>query len=337
MGCDGRAVLVGGRYRVASVNADARTVTRSPDLKEGKPVQLPRISRANITGVSFARSENLLAFYVGGDTSPQDLYVLDLRDGKHRGYHQPQPKIKQEDLVASEVVRYPSFDKLEIPSVAIQAPRRLRGQVRFPALVWVHGGPGGQSRVGYDPTIQFLATTATPSCGQQPRQLRLRQPSSTWTTRKRRGRFEGRGSSRRYLEGLRLGRRQASRHLAASYGGYMVCAALAFEPDASTAAIDIFGVTNWVRTLESIPPWWAVPRSLYAELGDPKTDGERLTAHLAAVQPRHQKAAACHPGRQRSARLKSRAMRWSKPSRTRRAGRVHHLPRRGRADRWRPG
>jgi dipeptidyl aminopeptidase/acylaminoacyl peptidase len=42
------------------------------------------------------------------------------------------------------------------------------------------------------------------------------------------------------------------------------------------AGIDIFGVTNWVRTLESIPPWWASFReSLYDEMGDPKTDAER--------------------------------------------------------------
>ena len=34
---------------------------------------------------------------------------------------------------------------------------------------------------------------------------------------------------------------------------------------------------NWVRTLESIPPWWASFReSLYAEMGDPATDKERL-------------------------------------------------------------
>jgi dipeptidyl aminopeptidase/acylaminoacyl peptidase len=62
-----------------------------------------------------------------------------------------------------------------------------------------------------------------------------------------------------------------------SYGGYMTCAALAFEPDAFDVGVDIFGVTNWVRTLSSIPPWWASARdSLYAELGDPATDGERL-------------------------------------------------------------
>ena len=55
-----------------------------------------------------------------------------------------------------------------------------------------------------------------------------------------------------------------------SYGGYMVAAALAFTPQEFTAGIDIFGVTNWVRTLESIPSWWTAQRAaLYSELGDP--------------------------------------------------------------------
>jgi dipeptidyl aminopeptidase/acylaminoacyl peptidase len=63
-----------------------------------------------------------------------------------------------------------------------------------------------------------------------------------------------------------------------SYGGFMVVAALAFRPEVFALGIDIFGVTNWVRTLESIPPWWSAFRqSLYAELGDPATDKERLT------------------------------------------------------------
>lgn len=61
-----------------------------------------------------------------------------------------------------------------------------------------------------------------------------------------------------------------------SYGGYITAAALAFHPDAFAAGVDIFGVTNWVRTLESIPPWWGAQRiALYDEMGDPATDAER--------------------------------------------------------------
>src|SRR5262249_23090831 len=74
-----------------------------------------------------------------------------------------------------------------------------------------------------------------------------------------------------WVDGKRVG------IIGGSYGGYMVCAALAFEPEAFDGGIDIFRVTNLVRTLESIPPWWTSFRdSLYSELGDPKTDGERL-------------------------------------------------------------
>jgi dipeptidyl aminopeptidase/acylaminoacyl peptidase len=65
----------------------------------------------------------------------------------------------------------------------------------------------------------------------------------------------------------------------ASYGGYMTAAALAFAPDAFDAGIDIFGVTNWLRTLQSIPPYWASFRdSLYSEMGDPAKERDRLTA-----------------------------------------------------------
>ena len=64
-----------------------------------------------------------------------------------------------------------------------------------------------------------------------------------------------------------------------SYGGYMVAAALAFAPDVFDVGIDIFGVTNWLRTLESIPPYWEAQRkALYAEIGDPVAEKDYLVA-----------------------------------------------------------
>jgi len=62
-----------------------------------------------------------------------------------------------------------------------------------------------------------------------------------------------------------------------SYGGYMVLAAMAYHPDVFTAGVDLFGVANWLRTLESIPPYWeAIRKDLYEELGDPAKDREML-------------------------------------------------------------
>jgi len=64
-----------------------------------------------------------------------------------------------------------------------------------------------------------------------------------------------------------------------SYGGYMVLAAVAFQPEVFDVGVDIFGVSNWVRTLESMPPYWeSFRRALYREIGDPVTQREMLVA-----------------------------------------------------------
>src|SRR6185503_2526079 len=57
----------------------------------------------------------------------------------------------------------------------------------------------------------------------------------------------------------------------------MTLAALTLQPDAFDVGVDLFGISNWVRTLSSIPPWWASFRKgLYDEMGDPATDSVRL-------------------------------------------------------------
>ncbi|HBY67375.1 MAG TPA: S9 family peptidase, partial [Flavobacteriaceae bacterium] len=57
-----------------------------------------------------------------------------------------------------------------------------------------------------------------------------------------------------------------------SYGGYMTMAALTYAPEEFDVGVNIFGVTNWLRTLKSIPPWWeSFKEALYTEMGDPNT------------------------------------------------------------------
>ncbi len=62
-----------------------------------------------------------------------------------------------------------------------------------------------------------------------------------------------------------------------SYGGYMVLAALAFEPEEFACGVDIFGVANWLLTLENIPPYWeSFRKALYDEIGHPVEDAAFL-------------------------------------------------------------
>ena len=58
-----------------------------------------------------------------------------------------------------------------------------------------------------------------------------------------------------------------------SYGGYMVLAALTFRPEEFALGVDMFGVSNWLRTMKSFPSWWdPYKESLYREIGNPDTE-----------------------------------------------------------------
>ena len=160
-------------------------------------------------------------------------------------------------------------------------PREASASNPVPALVWVHGGPGGQSRKGYSAAIQHLVNN-----GYAVYAINNRGSSGYGKTffhldDKRHGDVDLKDvvASKAYLQGLDWVADDRIGIIGGSYGGYMVAAALAFEPEVFDAGVNIFGVTNWVRTLESIPPYWAAFReSLYDEMGDPETDATRHRA-----------------------------------------------------------
>jgi prolyl oligopeptidase len=270
-----------GLYRITGVNVDARTEITVLDLREEKAVTLPDIPSGDITGVNVSKSGRYMAFYVNGDTSPSNLHVLEMETGEHRRLTESlNPVIDEGDLVDAEVVRYPSFDGLIIPAL-LYKPHEASQEHRVPAVVYVHGGPGGQTRLGYSAERQFLVNQGYAVLAVNNRGSSGYGKTFYHLDDKRHGDVDLKDCvwGRRFLEGLDWvdGGRVAI--MGGSYGGYMVAAALAFEPEAFDAGIDIFGVTNWVRTLKSIPSWWEVQReALYSELGDPFEEEEMLRA-----------------------------------------------------------
>jgi dipeptidyl aminopeptidase/acylaminoacyl peptidase len=268
-----------GRYRVSAINEDARTVLTVTDTESNGALELPELPEGDVTGVRFSPSESKMAFYVNSDTSPSNLYILDLDTGEHQKLTSSlNPKISRDELVAAEVVRYKSYDDLEIPAV-LYRPHTATAESPVPALVWVHGGPGGQSRKGYSATLQHLVNHGYAILAVNNRGSSGYGKTFYHMDDKKHGDVDLKDCvwARKYLESLDWVDGTKVGIIGGSYGGYMVAAALAFEPDAFDVGVDIFGVTNWLRTLKSIPPWWeSFKESLYDEMGDPATDEERL-------------------------------------------------------------
>ncbi len=267
-----------GRYRVSAINADAKSELTLLDTQSGKPVVFTGLPDGDIGGVRFSPDERHVAFTVASDTSPSDVFVADLADGKARRLTTAlNPAIKEADLVEASIVRYPGEGGVDIPAV-LYRPKGASAENPVPAIVFVHGGPGGQSRRGYSAMFQHLANHGYAVLAANNR------GSSGYgkTFFHMDDKAHGEADLRDIVAGGDWLRQQdwvASDQVAVmggSYGGFMTAAALAFHPEAFEAGINIFGVTNWVRTLESIPAWWGAQRdALYDEMGDPATDAER--------------------------------------------------------------
>jgi len=268
-----------GRYRVVGVNDDARTKVTIFDSKTSQQQSLGDLPAGDLGQIRFARDESKVALRLSSDTSPANVYVVNMASKQSiRLTDSLNPAINAEYLVESEIVRYPSFDELAIPSVFYK-PKQASAANKVPALVLVHGGPGGQSRQGYRALVQHLVNHGYAVLAANNRGSSGYGKTFFHLDDKRHGEVDLQDIvyARKYLETLDWVDADKIGIIGGSYGGYMVAAALAFEPDVFDVGVNIFGVTNWERTLLSIPPWWeSFKEALYDEMGDPATDLERL-------------------------------------------------------------
>lgn len=269
-----------GRYQVSAINADALTDLTILDTETGQAVALPGVPEGELGQIRFSRDESEIAFGVNTDTSPFNLYRTTLGQPATRLTNALNPAINESDLVTATIARFDSFDGVEIPGVLYQ-PKQASADTPVPALVMVHGGPGGQSTRGYNAMVQHMVNHGYAVYAANNRGSSGYGKTFFHMDDKRHGEEDLKDivAAGDYLRGLDWVDGDKVGVIGGSYGGYMTAAALTFHPDAFEVGINIFGVTNWVRTLESIPAWWGPFReALFDEMGDPATDGERHRA-----------------------------------------------------------
>ncbi len=268
------------KYRVIGINEDAKTKVRVYDLETGDEVQMPDMGSASVSSVGISKSEQLARLTVSSSASPTNMYLYNFETGDLKQLTNTlNEEINGDDLVEGRVVRFESFDGVEIPAIYYE-PKGASTENPVPALVRVHGGPGGQSRLSYNALNQYLLNHGYAI-------LAVNNRGSS-----------GYGKEFYEMDDLNHGDKDLKDCIAGkdflastgvidmdkvgilggSYGGYMVMAALAFEPEAFDVGVNIFGVTNWIRTLRSIPPHWeSFKDALFKELGDPySADSARL-------------------------------------------------------------
>ena len=262
-------------YRVIAVNEDAQNKLTIKNMSDQSDLNLIGFENMNINSVVFSDDEKLLRVSAGSPNSPGDIYTYELSSNKlNKITSNLNSNVNPKDLVNAEVIRYESFDGLEIPAI-LYKPHSASKKNKVPALVWVHGGPGGQSRIGYRALIQYLVNHGYAI-------LAVNNRGSS-----------GYGKTFYSLDDLNHGEDDLQDCvwgkkwlqdqdyinpdkigiIGGSYGGFMTMAAMTFEPEEFKVGVNIYGVTNWIRTLRSIPAYWESAReSLYKEMGNPYTE-----------------------------------------------------------------
>ncbi|HZY78034.1 MAG TPA: S9 family peptidase [Cyclobacteriaceae bacterium] len=263
-----------GKYRVVGINNDARTEVKIYDESTGQLLQIPGLPAGDVTNVVISDSEKKMSFFVSSSKSPSNLFVYDFETKELKKLTDTMSKeIDENDLVAGEVVRFASYDGMQIPCLLYKPKNIAEGQ-KVPALLWIHGGPGGQTRLNYSPVIQHLVNNGYAILAVNNRGSSGYGKTFFQADDRKHGDADLKDcvEAKKLLATLPYIDMDKVGIMGGSYGGYMTMAALAFAPEDFKVGVNLFGVTNWQRTLKSIPSWWESQRkALYVELGDPFT------------------------------------------------------------------
>lgn len=270
----GMSISKNEKYHVIFINDDGKNKCLLYDHTTNQPIAFPQLSDGEILGATVSNSEKKILLTVGSSTSPSNLYSYDIASNQLKKLTNTlNPEIKETDLVKAEVIRFKSFDGKDIPCIYYK-PLQASKDNKVPAILWIHGGPGGQSRIGFSNSIQYLVNH-----GYAVLAVNNRGSSGYGRTfYKLDNKDHGNGDlkdciyAKKWLTTLDYIDSSAIGIYGGSYGGCMVLNALCKYPDEFKVGVDLFGVANWLRTLRSIPPYWeSFKKALYDELGDPNT------------------------------------------------------------------
>ena len=281
-----------GHYLAYVTNADGYDRLTVLDLGAARAVPLIGLPEGLLSNVRFDRSGTKLGLSIESSRAPRDAWTYDI--GRHeatRWTFSETGGIDPKEFVAAQLVRYPSWDRVDrkprqIPAFVYRpgagAPLTARG--KHPVLIDIHGGPEGQARPGYSAFTQYLVAELG---------YAVVQPNVRGST--------GYGRTYSNLDNGML-REDSVRDIGAllvwiaaqpdldaerivvtggSYGGYMSLATMVSYGDRLRGGIDVVGISNFVTFLNNTSAYRRdLRRAEYGDERDPK-----MNAFLQRISP----------------------------------------------------
>jgi dipeptidyl aminopeptidase/acylaminoacyl peptidase len=286
-----------GSRLAAIINNDGLNGLHLFDTRTGKELAIPALPVGAVYQARWLNDEEI-GFNLDSARSPGECFSLNLKTGKVEQWTSPAAQIDTSKFSDTSIIRWKSFDERTISGL-ITRPDSSRFPGKRPVAILIHGGPEGQSKLGFIGRYNYLVNELG---------ITLIQPNVRGST--------GYGKTFLKLDNGFL-REDSVKDVGAlfdwigaqpdldpkrvvvmggSYGGYMSLAVSTHYADRIAGAIDVVGISNFLSFLERTESYRRDLRRVeYGDERDPKmreflerisplNNAEKITKPLLVVQ-----------------------------------------------------
>jgi len=264
----------GGKFTFV-INEDGRSDAYLADRDSGKPEKLafpPGLTYFAGNPSPFSPSGEQLLVSHQSSRRPSDLWVYDTRTRSQRQLtFSAIAALNPANLPQSQLVHYKSFDGKMISAFA-WIPFNLKRDGSNPGIVLPHGGPTGQMEDYFNKEAAALASRGYVCIAPNVR------GSTGYGIAFQKSNYQDLGggdlqdevSAARFLVNTGYVDAKKVGITGGSYGGYMTLMAVGKTPEVWAAAVEEYGIINWISMLEHEDP--LLQQYEQTLLGDPAKD-----------------------------------------------------------------
>ena len=264
----------GGRF-IYIINEDGRTRTYIGERgsSRSEPLNFPE-GQTSPSGnpTAFSPSGDRLLISHQSSNRPAELWVYDFAARRaNQITYSALAGLHPENLPASRLVHYRTFDG-KIISAFLWVPFNLQRDGAAPGIVLPHGGPAGQTFDSFNRTAQALASRGYVCIAPNVR------GSRGYGMAFQKANYQDLGGgdlqdevyAAKFLVATGYVNEKKIGIYGGSYGGFMAMMAIGKTPDVWAAAVELFGITDWLtEQAHESPELQQYDQSI---LGDPVKD-----------------------------------------------------------------
>jgi len=241
--------------------------------------RLARASAGDLIGHDASADDRHWIAYIERDAASGRFFHYDRRAKRVRYLFALRPALAGAPLVAMQPVVVRARDGLDLVCY-LSRPRDAAKSGPGPMVLVVHGGPWGRDGWGLSSTHQWLANRGYAALSVNFRGSTgfgkgfINAANLEWGAKMHDDLIDAVD----WAIAQKVADPKRVAIYGASYGGYAALAGVTFTPEKFACSVDIFGISNLVTMMATVPPYWKPVQTIWkARMGDYTTEaGQRF-------------------------------------------------------------